>query len=53
MSARFPYSPAKSPPIPAVVLDLHDPVGAAVISPVSAHLDTAADWTVVPVPLLQ
>ncbi len=53
MSARFPYSPAKIPPVPAVILDLCDPSGGGVISPVSAHLDTAADWSVVPLPLIR
>jgi len=53
MSTRFPYSPRKRPPVPAVVLDLSDPAGSMVISSVSAHLDTAADMTVVPLPVLQ
>lgn len=53
MSARFPYSPAKRLPVPAIILDLSDPAGAVTISSVSAHLDTGADQTVVPLPLIQ
>jgi hypothetical protein len=53
MSTRFPFSPAKAPPIPAVVLDLSDPSGMATITFVSAHLDTGSDMTVVPLPLIQ
>jgi hypothetical protein len=53
MSTRFPYSPVKRLPIPALVLDLSDPAGGSVITPVSAHLDTAADMTIVPLPLLR
>lgn len=53
MSRRFPYSPLKQPPVPAVICDLQDPAGTRVISPVSAHLDTCADMTIVPLPYLQ
>lgn len=53
MSARFPYSPARTPPIPAVVLTLSSPDGARSIPAVSAHIDTAADMTVVPLALVQ
>jgi hypothetical protein len=53
MSARFPYSPAKRLPVPAIILDLSDPTGAVTIPSVSAHLDTGADQTVVPLPLIQ
>jgi hypothetical protein len=52
MSVRFPYSPAKTPPVPAVVLSLASPDGSRVEPDVSAHLDTAADQTVVPLPIL-
>jgi hypothetical protein len=53
MSARFPYSPARVPPVPAVVITLLSPDGSASIPAVSAHLDSAADLTVVPLPLIQ
>lgn len=53
MGTRFPYSPVKREPIPAAIIELHHPAGTAVLSPVSAHLDTAADMTVVPLPTLQ
>lgn len=52
MSARFPYSPARVPPVPAVVVTLLSPDGSRAIPRVSAHLDTAADQTVVPTALL-
>jgi hypothetical protein len=52
MSTRFPYSPAKAPPVPAVILTLSSPDGSRTVSGVSAHLDTAADQTVVPLPIL-
>lgn len=52
MGVRFPYSPARNPPIPAVVLDLATPDGSRVVPNVSAHLDTAADRTIVPLPLI-
>jgi hypothetical protein len=53
MSARFPYSPAKRLPVPAVILDLSDPSGTVTIPAVSAHLDTGADQTVVPLALIR
>lgn len=52
MAARFPYSPAQAPPIPAVVLDLVSPDGSQVVLDVPGHLDTAADCTIVPLPLV-
>lgn len=52
MSTRFPYSPAKTPPVSAVVLTVSSPDGSCVVPNVSAHLDTAADQTVVPLPIL-
>jgi hypothetical protein len=52
MGVRFPYSPARTPPIPAVVLDLATPDGSRAVPDVSAHLDTAADRTVVPLALV-
>jgi hypothetical protein len=53
MSARFPYSPARTPPIPAVVLTLSSPDGSRSVPAVSAHIDTAADVTLVPLTLTQ
>jgi predicted aspartyl protease len=53
MTVRFPYSPARNPPIPAVVLELTSPDGSRVVSGVSTHLDTAADRTIVPLHLVQ
>ena len=53
MSTRFPFSPTPQRPIPAVILELADPAGRVVISAVSAHLDTGALMTIVPLPLIQ
>lgn len=53
MSARFPFSPKLLRPIPAVILELSDPAGTVSVSSISAHLDTGADMTVVPLPLIQ
>lgn len=53
MSVRFPYSPTKNPPIPAVVVTLWSPDGLRSIDSVSAYLDTAADRSVVPLSLVQ
>ena len=47
MSVRFPYSSARTPPIPAVIVTLSAPGGGNSIPAVSAHLDTAADRSVV------
>jgi hypothetical protein len=48
MTARFQYSSARTPPIPAVTLAVASPDGSAVVPKVSAHIDTAADRTVLP-----
>ena len=53
MSSRFPYSPVKQIPVPAVICDLQNPAGTITVSPVSAHLDTCADMTIVPLAFLQ
>lgn len=53
MSARFPYSPARFPAIPAAVITLRSPDGSRAIPAVSAHIDTAADRTLVPLALIQ
>jgi hypothetical protein len=52
MTARFRYSAARHPPIPAVTLDLVSEDGSRAIHGLEGQLDTAADVTVVPLPLL-
>lgn len=53
MSVRFPYSPARTPPIPALVVTLRAPDGSRQLPNISAHLATAADRTLVPLSLIQ
>lgn len=53
MSTRFPYSPSRSPEIPAVIVTLRSPDAVQSIPGVSAHIDTAADRTLIPLSLLQ
>jgi hypothetical protein len=53
VSTRFPYAPTQRRPIPAVVIELIHPSGQPAIASVSAYLDSGADTTVVPLPLLQ
>ncbi len=52
MSVRIPYSSMKVPPIPAVTLDLLSPDGSQSLAGVVGILDTAADRTVIPLPLI-
>jgi hypothetical protein len=53
MCARFPYSPYRYPPVPAVIVTIRSPDGTQAIPEVSAHLDTAADRTLVPLDLIR
>lgn len=53
MSARFPYSPYRYPPVPAIIVTLWSPDGTQSIPAVSAHLDTAADRTLIPLHLIK
>ncbi|HJZ57528.1 MAG TPA: aspartyl protease family protein [Gemmataceae bacterium] len=54
MSARFSYSVGiRFPSIPAVTVTLRAPDGSRAVPGVQAHIDTAADRTVVPLQLVQ
>lgn len=49
----FPYSPGRTPPIPAVRLKASSPDGSRSIPDVLAFIDTAADLCVTPLVLVQ
>jgi hypothetical protein len=52
MTARFLYSSARTPPIPAVTFALLTPDGLRSVPGVEGHFDTAADATVIPLRLV-
>jgi len=53
MTVQVPYSSAKSPPIPILTLDLHSPDGTQSLLGLTGILDTAADRTLVPLPIIE
>jgi predicted aspartyl protease len=53
MSVQFAYSRLKVPPIPAVPIELVSPDGSRSVPGLVGFLDSAADRTVIPLPLAQ
>jgi predicted aspartyl protease len=53
MSARFRYSMTRIPPIPVATVSAETPDGSRAVPMLTAHLDTAADRTVIPLALAQ